>query len=288
MRDARGHRVRRSAGRSSRRSPSRPPSCSSPPSRSTTATTAGSRCRPTRASPAAPKALVDQAEYFSKLAKNIIVKIPATKTGVEAIEDATYRGVNINVTVSFTVAQAVASRRGHRAWPEAPRGRGPGHLDHGSGRDHHGRPPRRLAEGALRQGRPRLRPGLPGVGRRRSVQEGATRSSRSAVCAPACSSPPTATPCSGPSSSAATSCSPRRSPGRSASRPAATTPSPASTCRSTPGSSRPCYTMPEFRKAYDIDGMTPDEFDDFGADPQDAAPVPRVPTRNSTRSSVTS
>ena len=55
------------------------------------------------------KALADQAEYFSKLAKNIIVKIPATKTGVEAIEDATYRGVNINVTVSFTVAQAVAS-----------------------------------------------------------------------------------------------------------------------------------------------------------------------------------
>lgn len=55
------------------------------------------------------KALADQAEDFSKLAKNIIVKIPATKTGIEAIEDATYRGVSINVTVSFTVAQAVAA-----------------------------------------------------------------------------------------------------------------------------------------------------------------------------------
>lgn len=55
------------------------------------------------------KALADQAEGFSKLAKNIIVKIPATKTGIEAIEDATYRGVSINVTVSFTVAQAVAA-----------------------------------------------------------------------------------------------------------------------------------------------------------------------------------
>lgn len=55
------------------------------------------------------KALADQAEKFSKLAKNIIVKIPATKTGIEAIEDATYRGVSINVTVSFTVAQAVAA-----------------------------------------------------------------------------------------------------------------------------------------------------------------------------------
>lgn len=55
------------------------------------------------------KALADQAEEFSRLAKNIIVKIPATKTGVEAIEEATYRGVSVNVTVSFTVAQAVAT-----------------------------------------------------------------------------------------------------------------------------------------------------------------------------------
>ena len=54
-------------------------------------------------------ALADQAEYFASLAPNIIVKIPATAVGVEAIEDATARGVNINVTVSFTVAQAVAA-----------------------------------------------------------------------------------------------------------------------------------------------------------------------------------
>ena len=54
-------------------------------------------------------ALADQAEEFSKLAKNIIVKIPATKTGIVAIEEATYRGVSINVTVSFTVAQAVTA-----------------------------------------------------------------------------------------------------------------------------------------------------------------------------------
>ncbi|MGV8848830.1 MAG: transaldolase family protein [Propionibacteriaceae bacterium] len=55
------------------------------------------------------KALADQAEYFSRLAPNIIVKIPATETGIAAIEDATHRGVNINVTVSFTVAQVVAA-----------------------------------------------------------------------------------------------------------------------------------------------------------------------------------
>lgn len=53
--------------------------------------------------------LADQAEEFHHLAKNIIVKIPATQTGLEAIEEATYRGVSINVTVSFTLAQALAS-----------------------------------------------------------------------------------------------------------------------------------------------------------------------------------
>ena len=55
------------------------------------------------------KALADQAEEFHNLAKNIIVKIPATSVGIEAIEEATYRGVSINVTVSFSVAQAVTT-----------------------------------------------------------------------------------------------------------------------------------------------------------------------------------
>jgi transaldolase len=55
------------------------------------------------------RALVDQAEHFSCLAPNIIVKIPATHIGIQAIEEATYRGVSTNVTVSFTVPQAVAA-----------------------------------------------------------------------------------------------------------------------------------------------------------------------------------
>ncbi|RJF41468.1 transaldolase [Actinomyces sp. 2119] len=54
-------------------------------------------------------ALADQAEEFSNLAKNIIVKIPATSVGIKAIEEATYRGVSVNVTVSFSVPQAVAT-----------------------------------------------------------------------------------------------------------------------------------------------------------------------------------
>jgi transaldolase len=55
-----------------------------------------------------PAALVAQAERFAALAPNIIVKIPATAAGIAAIEEVTYRGISVNATVSFTVAQAVA------------------------------------------------------------------------------------------------------------------------------------------------------------------------------------
>jgi transaldolase len=53
-------------------------------------------------------ALVEQAVEFSTLAPNMIVKIPVTAAGVDAFEEATYRGVSINATVSFTVPQAIA------------------------------------------------------------------------------------------------------------------------------------------------------------------------------------
>jgi transaldolase len=54
------------------------------------------------------QAILEQAERFASLAPNMIVKIPATAAGVEAIEEATYRGVSINATVSFTLPQALA------------------------------------------------------------------------------------------------------------------------------------------------------------------------------------
>jgi len=49
-----------------------------------------------------------QALHFHGLAPNIQVKLPVTSQGVLAIEEATYQGVNINATVSFTVPQAIA------------------------------------------------------------------------------------------------------------------------------------------------------------------------------------
>lgn len=54
-------------------------------------------------------ALVEQALVFDGLAPNVIVKLPATRAGIAAMEEATYRGVSINATVSFSVAQALAA-----------------------------------------------------------------------------------------------------------------------------------------------------------------------------------
>lgn len=55
-----------------------------------------------------PKALTDQAVEFSQLAKNMIVKIPVTSEAIAAFEEATYLGVSLNATVSFSVAQTIA------------------------------------------------------------------------------------------------------------------------------------------------------------------------------------
>src|ERR687894_213210 len=40
---------------------------------------------------------------------NIVVKFPTTEAGVAAMEEATYRGISVNATVSFSVSQAVAA-----------------------------------------------------------------------------------------------------------------------------------------------------------------------------------
>ncbi len=54
------------------------------------------------------KRLIEQAIHFNALAPNIIVKIPATKAGIEAIEEVTALGISINATVSFTLPQVIA------------------------------------------------------------------------------------------------------------------------------------------------------------------------------------
>jgi len=53
--------------------------------------------------------MLEQGVHFMSVAPNIIVKFPATRVGVAVMEEATYRGVSVNCTVSFSVAQAVAA-----------------------------------------------------------------------------------------------------------------------------------------------------------------------------------
>lgn len=52
--------------------------------------------------------IVEQAESFSGLAPNMIVKIPVTRAGIPAIEEASYRGITINATVCFSLPQCIA------------------------------------------------------------------------------------------------------------------------------------------------------------------------------------
>jgi transaldolase len=52
--------------------------------------------------------IVAQGLRFNGLARNMQVKVPATRAGITAIEEVTAAGVSINATVCFTVPQAIA------------------------------------------------------------------------------------------------------------------------------------------------------------------------------------
>ena len=53
--------------------------------------------------------MLAQSIHFDGIAPNIIVKFPATAAGLEAMEEASARGISVNTTVCFSVAQALAS-----------------------------------------------------------------------------------------------------------------------------------------------------------------------------------
>ncbi len=52
--------------------------------------------------------MLAQSQELSALAPNMQVKMPCTSAGVAMIEEATYTGVSLNVTVSFSVPQVLA------------------------------------------------------------------------------------------------------------------------------------------------------------------------------------
>ena len=54
------------------------------------------------------QAIVKQAVEFSRLAPNMVVKIPVTQAGIPAIEEAIYLGISINATVCFSLPQCLA------------------------------------------------------------------------------------------------------------------------------------------------------------------------------------
>lgn len=55
-----------------------------------------------------PNKMVENGVELNNLIENGQIKIPASKAGIEACEELTYRGISINATVCYTVSQAVA------------------------------------------------------------------------------------------------------------------------------------------------------------------------------------
>jgi len=53
--------------------------------------------------------MVDQAEIYSKWAPNIVVKLPGTRAGLKACEVCAAKGINVAITVSFSVPQVLAA-----------------------------------------------------------------------------------------------------------------------------------------------------------------------------------
>lgn len=66
--------------------------------------------------------MVQQGQFLSSLGPNIAIKAPAVAAGIAAMEELSARGVRINATVSFSVAQAVACAEAiERGLKRAPR-----------------------------------------------------------------------------------------------------------------------------------------------------------------------
>ncbi len=64
--------------------------------------------------PGNAEAMMEQALRYAKWAPNIVVKLPATKAGLEVFEECAARGINVASTVSFTVAQVLAAGEAFR------------------------------------------------------------------------------------------------------------------------------------------------------------------------------
>ena len=68
--------------------------------------------------------MIEQARRLSKWRDNIVVKIPATRAGVEAYEQCVAEGMNVAATVGFTVPQVLAVGEAYRRGAERARSNG--------------------------------------------------------------------------------------------------------------------------------------------------------------------
>lgn len=60
------------------------------------------------------EAMFARAQRFASWASNIAVKLPATAAGLDVLEECTAAGITVTMTVSFTVAQVIAIAERHR------------------------------------------------------------------------------------------------------------------------------------------------------------------------------
>lgn len=71
-----------------------------------------------------PRRMVEHGRALAAVAPNVAIKCPCTKAGIAAAEELVAEGINVNATVSFTVAQAVAAAEAFERGLDRARERG--------------------------------------------------------------------------------------------------------------------------------------------------------------------
>ena len=98
---------RSSSSRSRSTTSAAPPTCCARPTTRAAGATASSPSSARPTSPTTPRPRSSRrVELWGRLARpNVMIKVPATEAGIPAIEELTARGVNVNVTLLFSVAR---------------------------------------------------------------------------------------------------------------------------------------------------------------------------------------
>ena len=74
--------------------------------------------------PGDTEGMIATAKHYASMADNIVIKFPATRGGLEAIEACAAEGLNVAATVSFTVPQVLAMARAYERGRERAAARG--------------------------------------------------------------------------------------------------------------------------------------------------------------------